>query len=132
MALEACQIKYDFPCVLLAVDLTVRAADPRAAKAAAMERVAYSGPFRLDRVPMGIERSAEVRNYAELSSERAIALRPNGGVVKVASGKVTRAEAEREALAACNNPADDPSPCFLYAGGDQVVLPQRRTEAATH
>jgi hypothetical protein len=95
-----------------------------------MERVAYGGLFRLDRVPMGIERSAEVRKYAELPGERAIALRPNGGVMKVASGKATRSEAEREALAACNNPADDPSPCFLYASGDQVVLPQRRTEAA--
>ena len=36
-----------------------------------------------------------------------------------------------EALALCNDPADDPSPCFLYASGNQVVLPQRRTEA-TH
>jgi hypothetical protein len=116
--------------VLLAVDLAARTQDPRGAKPTAMERVTYAGPFRFDRVPMGIERSSDVQNYAALPGERAIAIRPNGGVVKVASGKATRAEAERDALAACNNPVGDPSPCFLYASGDQVVLPQRRTEAA--
>jgi len=129
-ASEACQIKFNGPCVLLAVDLVVRAADPRVAKPAAMERVAYAGTFRVDRVPMDMERFEDVRKYTELPGERAIAIRPNNAVVKVVSGKASRAEAEHEALLACNSPADDPSPCFLYASGDQVVLPQRRTEAA--
>jgi hypothetical protein len=129
-ALEGCQIKFNGPCVLLAVDLALRAADPRTARPAAMERVAYAGPFRLDLVPIGMERHHEIQKYIELPGERAIAIRPNNSVVKVASGKAMRTEAERETLAACNSPADDPSPCFLYAIGDQVVLPQRRTEAA--
>jgi hypothetical protein len=129
--LEGCQIKFNGPCVLLAVDLDARTADPRTAKPAAMERVSYAGPFRLDRVPIGVERHEVVQNYALTSGERAIAIRPNKAVVKVVSGKASRSEAEREALALCNDPADDPSPCFLYASGNQVVLPQRRTEA-TH
>jgi hypothetical protein len=127
--LEGCQIKFNGPCVLLAVDLDARTADPRTTKPAAMERVAYAGQFRLDRVPIGMERHEDVRNYAQLPGERAIAIRPNQARVKVVSGKATLAEAEREALARCNDPPDDPSPCFLYARGNQVVLPQRRTEA---
>jgi hypothetical protein len=94
-----------------------------------MERVAYAGPFRLDRVPIGMERHEAVRNYAELPGESAIAIRPNKALVVVMSGKASRAEAEREALAGCNPPGD-PSPCFLYASGKEVVLAQRRTEAA--
>jgi hypothetical protein len=127
--LEGCQIKFNGPCVLLAVDFAVRTADPRKARPSAMQRVDYSGPFRLDRVPIAMERHDDVQNYARSKGERAIAIRPNKAVVKVVTGKASRAEAEREALALCNNPADDPSPCFLYASGDQVVLRQRRTEA---
>ncbi len=125
--LEGCQIMYDGPCVLVGVDLDVRNADPRTATPSTMERVTYAGPFRLDRVPIGMERTEAVRNYAQLPGERAIAIRPKRALVRVVSGKATRAEAEREALAACNPPEDE-SPCFLYASGDQVVLPQRRTE----
>ncbi len=125
--LEGCQIMYDGPCVLVGTDLEVRNADPRTATPSMMERVAYTGPFRLDRVPIGMERSEVVRNYAQLPGERAIAIRPKGALVRVVSGKATRAEAEREALAACNPPEEE-SPCFLYASGDQVVLPQRRAE----
>jgi hypothetical protein len=127
--LEGCQIMYHGPCVLLGVDQQVRSSDPRAATPVAMERVSYAGPYRLDRVPIGMERYEAVRNYAQLPGESAIAIRPNQALVQVVSGKGTRAEAEREALARCN-PPDDPSPCFLYASGSQVVLPQRRTEAA--
>ena len=127
--LEGCQIMYHGPCVLLGVDQDVRTNDPRAAQPVAMERVSYAGPYRLDRVPIGMERHEAVRNYAQLPGESAIAIRPNQALVQVVSGKVTRAEAEREALARCN-PPDDPSPCFLYASGSRVVLPQRRTEAA--
>src|SRR6185437_2296900 len=127
--LEGCQIKFNGPCVLLAVDFEARTADPRTARPAPMERVNYAGPFRLDRVPIGMERHEDVQNYGQATGERAIAIRPNKAVVKVVSGKATRAEAEREALAQCNVPADDPSPCFLYASGNQVVLRQRRTEA---
>ena len=128
--LEGCQIKFSSPCVLLAVDLEARTTDPRTARPAAMERVNYAGPFSLDRVPIGMERHEDVQNYAQSTGERAIAIRPNKAVVKVVSGKASRVEAERQALALCNNPADDPSPCFLYASGNQVVLPQRRTEVA--
>jgi hypothetical protein len=62
-----------------------------------------------------------------LPGERAIAMRPNRALVQVVGGKATRADAEREALARCN-PPDDVEPCFLYASGDQVVLPQRRSK----
>jgi hypothetical protein len=127
-ALEGCEIKFRGACVLLAVDQEARVVDPRAARARAMEHVSYSGLFRLDRVPIAIEGNEDVRNYALLPGERAIAIRPNRALVKVARGMATRAAAERDALTRCNDPGDDPSPCFLYASGDQVVLPQRRTE----
>jgi hypothetical protein len=51
------------------------------------------------------------------------------------SGAASQRVAEEEALKACNN---DPSrnvadgSCFLYAVGDQVVLPRRLREPLTH
>jgi hypothetical protein len=128
--LEGCEIRFDGACVLLAVDQEARASDPRTARPKAMERVSYSGLFRLDRLPIAIERNEDVRNYARLPGERAIAIRPNRALVGVSRGQATRAAAERDALTRCNDPGDDPSPCFVYASGDQVVLPQRRTEVA--
>jgi hypothetical protein len=126
-ALEGCQIQFNSPCVLLAVDLDLKAADPRVATPQSMERATYSGPFRLDRVPIAMDRFKEVRDYATLPGERAIAIRPNKALVKVVAGKASKTEAEREALAGCN-PPNDPSPCFLYASGNQVVLPAHITE----
>ena len=127
LALEGCQIQYNSPCVLLAVNLDPQAADPRVAAPRPMERATYSGPFRLDRVPIAMESVKEVRDYTTLPGERAIAIRPNKGLVKVVFGKASKAEAERDVLAACNPPNDN-SPCFLYASGNQVVLPSRITE----
>jgi hypothetical protein len=52
------------------------------------------------------------------------------GILAVVTGAASQIQAQEQALALCNN---DPNPnrkltggpCFLYAVGNQVVLPQR-------
>jgi hypothetical protein len=127
--LEGCELAFNDPCVLLGVDDEARVDDPRTATPADMDRLSYAGPFRLDRVPIGMERHEAVRNYLDLPGEKAIAIRPKQALVLVVSGKGTVAEAEREAMDRCNA-QNDPAPCFLYARGNEVVLPRRRVEIA--
>ncbi len=127
-ALEGCQLTFGGPCVLVAVDLRLVGDRPAAGTPQPMERLAYQGPFRIDRVPIGLERYDSVRGYGDLPGGKAIVIRPERSLVEVVSGMPRDAEAERVALQRCNRP-DDPAPCFVYASGNQVVVSQRRTEA---
>ena len=125
-ALEGCELKYASPCVLVAAGDQLRAPDPRTAPRQTMERLRYAGPFRLDQVPMGLEFEDHVRDYDALPGAKSIAAAASG-YYQVKFGALTQAEAERDALALCNED-QKPAPCFLYASGDQVVLPERRTQ----
>jgi hypothetical protein len=72
-------------------------------------------------------RGANVLQYRAASGPKAAATHP-AGVFVVVSDAASQRAAEDLALARCNN---DPTskttggPCFLYAAGDQVVLPKR-------
>jgi hypothetical protein len=78
-------------------------------------------PFRSDP-----QKDSALTGYSKLNGPKAMAIRPNASKIAVGTGD-TVAEAEAKALAACNDP-DPAYPCFLYAVGDKVVLPLRRTE----
>jgi class 3 adenylate cyclase len=138
-ALEQCQVFFGKPCVLLAVDELVQPAPangdwPRRD----MARARYAGNFDPAQIPglrpVARER-ADVTNYRSTAAPKAAAYHANGGRVFTVSGAASQRAAEEEALKACNS---DPTrngvdgSCFLYAVGDQVVLPRRLREPLTN
>jgi hypothetical protein len=129
-ALEGCQVSYGEPCALAAAGDKVEAKPPQD-----MPRTRYSGRFEPERVPSvrdNIFQRADVTAYRSISGAKAAAYHPLGWLF-IVTGAPGQREAEEQVLAACN---DDPrrkaehqgGPCFLYAAGDRVVLPQRLTE----
>lgn len=135
--LEACQLRYGGPCVLMAVNDTVQSppADgtwPRRT----MSRIAYDGAFDVKQVPIvseAVRQRAAVAGYRQQQGPKAAAIHPSGRLF-VTTGGANQRDTEQKALADCNT---DPQrsgregPCFLYAAGDQVVLRQRRTTPIT-
>jgi hypothetical protein len=130
LALEACQMRYGGPCILLASNDDVKAPEPLDAPRRDMPRVRYDGTYRLDMVPLQwSERGQEnLKGYAASKNHKAIAMRPSPLYLFVHTGAASAAEAEQKALAGCNNTVEASYPCFLYAVDDRVVLSQRRTE----
>jgi len=136
-ALESCQISFNEPCALIAVDneLMASGADGRFA-ATDMPRPHYSGSFDPARIPAmrpALASRPEVRDYAAAAAPKAAALSIHGVFTIVTTAPTQRA-AELQALQACNdNPAArrTEGTCFLYAVGDTVVLPQRLTAPLT-
>jgi len=134
VVLERCQIRNNEPCVLFALDDTVR--PPTAGKdwpRRDMERVHYAGPYRADRVPaVSDARRAEpdIAGYGAARDIRAMAIHPLGRVFVVRTA-VSQTAAEAEALRQCElDPvrAGSSGPCFLYASGNRVVLADRRVQ----
>jgi hypothetical protein len=130
LALEGCQQSFGSPCVLLAVGTELRAPDPAAAPKRDMPRLHASGAFAPETVPFVTVRGAPaLRTYASLPGAKAIAIRAVRTRFEIVSGAASAAEAEKKALAACNETGSDLAfPCFVYASGDRIVLPARRTE----
>ena len=136
VVLERCQIRNNEPCVLFALDDTVRPpAEGKGWPRRDMEHVHYAGPYRADRVPaLSDVRRAEpdIVGYGAARETRAMAIHPLGRVFvvrKVAS----QTTADAEALRQCKlDPvrAGSSGPCFLYASGNRVVLAERRVQSA--
>ena len=138
-ALEQCQVFFGKPCILLAVDEVVQ---PVPANGDwphhDMARARYAGNFDPTQIP-GLRpvarQRADITNYRSASGPKAAAYHPGGGRVFTISGAASQRAAEDEALKACNT---DPTrtgadgSCFLYAAGDQVVLPRRLREPLTN
>jgi class 3 adenylate cyclase len=138
-ALELCQVFFGQPCVLLAVDEAVRPLPPSGIwPRRDMPRARYAGSFDPGQIPglrPAARERADIANYRSAPSPKAAAYHPTGGRVFTVSGAATQRAAEEEALKACNidptrNGVD--GSCFLYAVGDQVVLPRRLREPLTH
>ena len=135
--LEECQVMYREPCILLVVDddVRLRPADGQW-KTSDMERVRYAGIFDPDRIP-GIlptwRKRPDIVGYPNAAGPKAAAYHPWGRIFTVVAAESQHA-AEATVLAECNA---DPrrqgqdGPCYLYAVGDQVVLPQRLTAPMT-
>lgn len=136
--LEQCQVFYGKPCVLLAVDETVQPAPaggewPRRD----MARADYAGNFDPEQIPglrPAARERADIEKYRSAPGPKAAAYHPGGGRVFTVSAAGSQRAAEEQALAACNSdPIRDRAggACFLYAAGDQVVLPRRLREPLT-
>ena len=132
-ALEGCQVWTNQPCALIALDDRVTA-EPTDGKwpTQDMPRVHYAGTFDPERIPSalpGLRERADVVGYRNAPGPKAAAFHPWGRIFAVTNAESQRA-AEERALADCNA---DPTrngqngPCFLYAAGDQVILPERRS-----
>ena len=102
-----------------------------------MPRAHYAGLFEPDQIPgtlPGLRHRGDIVNYRAAGSPKAAAFSPNGGRVSVITGAASQRGAEEEALKTCE--AHPPrgvekALCFLYAVGDQVVLPRRLKEPLT-
>jgi uncharacterized caspase-like protein len=129
-ALESCQITWGKPCVLAGVDETVLLKSDGLPAPRDMPRTRYAGVFEPGQIPSvrpETLRRADVANYLTAPEPKAAALHPWGPFFVVAGGS-DQFTAEKEALDKCNNNSKTKGPCFLYAVGDQVVLPQRSTK----
>jgi class 3 adenylate cyclase len=131
--LERCQLTFDEPCTLLAVDEAMIAAGSDGSRAPRdMPRMHYSGKFDPAQVPgvrPAISTRVDVVGYASAPGPKAAAIHARGLLILVA-GASSQRQAEEQALKNCN---DDPSrkavdgPCYLYAVDNRVVLTERRT-----
>src|ERR1700722_2821139 len=135
-ALEGCQVWSNDPCALIALDDLVTA-EPAGGKWSVhdMPRVHYAGTFDPERIPSALPAMrgrADVLGYRDAPGPKAAAFHPSGRIFTVTKAENERGAQER-ALGECNA---DPvrngqsGPCFLYAVGDQVILPQRRSTSA--
>jgi hypothetical protein len=129
-ALEGCQMRYNRPCALIAVDDEISAEGELKPKD--MSRLHYSGKFDLDQIPvmrLSTRKVPDVQNYDHAMEPKAMAIHPWGSIF-TAVGNPTLKEAEETALARCNNDQrrnGQDGPCFLYSINNDVVLPQRLT-----
>jgi class 3 adenylate cyclase len=137
-ALEQCQVAYGQPCVLLAVDDAIQAVPPdRDWPHRDMSRARYADHFDPGQIPGATPATRarpDVANYRMMAAPKAAAFHPNGSRIFTVAGAASQRSAEEEALQACNsgaigNGAGDQ--CFLYAVGDQVMLPRRLREPLT-
>ena len=131
--LEGCQVFAGQPCVLAAVNGNVLPVPTNAAWARRdMPRARYSGPFDLNQVPAlldSVRRRPDVASYATGSEPKAAAYHPWGRLF-VVTGATNQGSAEEQALRDCNADPEQRQgangPCFVYARGNQVILPERR------
>ena len=129
--LEGCQVRYGAPCLLLAVDDSLHAADASASRRL-MPRVEYDGVFDPQKIPAVqavVRQRPDVAGYRAASGAKAAAFHPWGRLF-VVSGAASQREAEERALAECNGDPqrnNQDGHCLLYAVGDRVVLPKRAT-----
>ena len=125
MALGQCQVNLAKPCILIATDDALIAADPPATAPRDMERVHAEGRYDLNKLPFLSRGSRDAANeYSQLPMPKAMAIKAFPPRHVSATG-ATVAEAQRKALQDCNQIAG--STCMLYAVDDTIVLPKRLT-----
>ena len=136
-ALERCQLAFDVPCHAIAIDegmTTASGADAPGPRD--MPRLHYAGDFDPAQIPgirVTVATRADVAGYRQALGPKAAAIHPRG-ILAIVTSATSQHRAASQALKRCNDDelrrvAD--GPCFLYALGDTVVLPQRQTSAVT-
>jgi hypothetical protein len=134
-ALEACQIRHGQPCATVAVNnaLPLIASSPWPFRN--MPRVIYAGLFDPVQLPTTtfMRTRSDVAGYRTAVGPKAAAIHA-AGYLHIVTGAPNQTAAEEQALGACtadttHNGRD--LPCFLYAVGDQVVLPRRASRPIT-
>jgi class 3 adenylate cyclase len=135
--LERCQVFYQEPCAILAVDDDVKdkSADGTWAVVDA-PKARYQGDFDPEQIP-GVRATVlsrpEVSSYGTATSPKAMAYNAHGAVSVVAKA-TSQHLAESQALDLCNNDLsrkDADGPCFLYAIENKIVLSEHFTGPAT-
>lgn len=135
--LERCQIAYDEPCVLAALDEAIKSpAGEPPSPGRDMPKVRYSGDFDAAQIPAirpMVSTRADVVGYLQAPEPKAAAIHPRG-ILAIVTGATTQRRAESQALKLCND--DDArkeadGPCFLYAIANKVILPRRRTTSVS-
>ena len=129
--LEACQVRYGGPCVLLAVNDAILGDAAQAYwPKRPMPRVAYDGSFDPNQIPIAtpvLRQRTDVAGYRRAAGPKAAALHPWGRLF-IVTGAQTQRAAEEQALASCNRDPDrsgKDGTCLLYAVDNLVVLPRR-------
>ena len=134
--LEACEVFVGAPCVLVAVDDSVKVTSAADLMPRTMPRVHYAGPFDPARIPSvqeSVRQRSDVAGYLTAPSSKAAAYHPQGKLF-VITGAANQHAAEEQALAVCN---DDPArngrngPCFLYASNNEVLIGRRAKAPVT-
>jgi len=129
-ALENCQIYHGNPCILVAVNEKLVPIAPNGEwPRRDMSRVRYAGNFDPNQMPAvaHLRQRRDIAGYAAAPGPKAIAYGPPSRVM-IEIGAPSQREAETRVLDACNEDLRRnglPGGCFLYAVGNQVVLPQR-------
>ena len=129
-ALENCQIYHGNPCALVAVNETLVGVPPSGEwPRRDMPRVRYAGNFDPNQMPAvaHLRQRADIAGYAAAAGPKAIAYGPPSRVM-IETAAPSQREAEERALNACNADLSRNNllgQCYLYAVGNQVVLPQR-------
>jgi hypothetical protein len=130
--LEACQLRYEKPCALLAVNDEIASEGALIYKD--MPRLHYKGEFDLSQIPiirLVTRNRNDVQVYFVAAKPKAIAIHPWGKLF-ISTGTGSLIEAQTAALAKCN---DDPERrfkdgnCIVYAINNEVILPERRMVA---
>lgn len=128
-ALESCQLLYEKPCALLAVNEEIAAEGELVVKD--MPRLQYAESFDLSKIPIirpAVRNRLDVQNYRQSAEPKAIAIHPWGRLFTYA-GATNVKDAQEIVLAKCNNDQDRngrDGRCFLYAVNNDVVLSERR------
>jgi hypothetical protein len=126
--LEACQLRFEKPCALLAVNDEIVAEGELVSKD--MPRLHYSGEFDLSQIPiirLKTRNRPDVQAYFAAAGPKAIAIHP-WGTLSVTTGESSSYAAQERALANCNadpRRKNKDGSCFLYAIGNVVVLAER-------
>jgi Caspase domain len=138
-ALEGCQLAFGKPCAVVVVDDPIEATKDGPPILRDMPRTRYAGLFDPGQIPRArpeLLQRVDVTSYRSAPAPKAVAFHHQGRLFVVIGGG-GQFEAEELALSQCN---EDPfrtggkgagGPCFLYAVGDQVVLPQRSLKPLT-
>lgn len=137
--LERCAQYFNEACAVVGSDDEILV--PRAGEGWPLQdspRVHYAGTFNPERIPTLREKELlrpDIAAYTALAGPKAAAFHALGILVLKTNAPDQRS-AEAAALAECNaNPARSPKtlpgPCYLYAVGNQVVLPLRSTVPMT-
>jgi hypothetical protein len=129
-ALEQCQVVFDKPCILLAVDEDVKTPPTDGKwKPRDMPRARYAGDFDPAQIPgMGPanRNRRDIVDYRSARGPKAAVYFPEGGRVFTVVEALTQRAAEERAFKTCNDEATLNKlhgHCLLYAVADHVVLP---------
>jgi hypothetical protein len=125
--LEGCQLRFEKPCAIVAVDDTPSL---EVLVFKEMPRLSYSGEFDLSKIPAvsaSVRSRKDVQAYFAATGPKAMAIHPLGFLF-VSLGERSPRDAQSDALRRCNGDtirAGAEGPCFIYAIANTVVLSER-------